>query len=42
LKIVFTALVERLPKVRMAVSLDELKFTHDSTVFDVEELPITW
>jgi cytochrome P450 len=42
LGIVITKLVERLPSIKMMVPLEELEFTHESTVFGVHALPITW
>jgi cytochrome P450 len=42
LGIVYTTLAERLPTLKMTVPIEELEFTHNSTVNGVRALPIAW
>ncbi|GAA2892220.1 hypothetical protein GCM10020220_097940 [Nonomuraea rubra] len=42
LEIVFTTLLRRLPGLRLAVPAEELSFKDDSTVYGMNELPVTW
>ncbi|MEQ0558294.1 cytochrome P450 [Amycolatopsis sp. NEAU-NG30] len=36
------ALLRRLPDLRLAVPLEDVKFRHDMSAFGVHELPVTW
>ncbi|WP_028205114.1 cytochrome P450 [Paraburkholderia nodosa] len=42
LQIVFTSLFQRLPKLRLAMPLEDLKFRHDAFVYGVDALPVEW
>jgi cytochrome P450 len=42
LQVVFGTLFRRIPTLRPAVDLDEILFKHDSLVYGVYELPVTW
>ena len=42
LQVVYGTLYRRLPELRLAVRLDEVKFKHDGLVYGVYELPVTW
>ncbi|MDT5132539.1 MAG: hypothetical protein QOE41_1850 [Mycobacterium sp.] len=42
LQIVFTALVRRIPTLRLAVPIEEITFKHDRLAYGVYELPVTW
>lgn len=42
LHIVFTTLFTRVPGLRLAVAVDELPFKHDSNVYGLDRLPVTW
>ncbi|GAA4950939.1 cytochrome P450 [Nonomuraea thailandensis] len=42
LEIVFTTLFRRVPGLRLAVPAEELSFKDDSTVYGMNELPVTW
>jgi cytochrome P450 len=42
LQVVYGTLYRRLPELRLAVGLDEIKFKHDGVVYGVYELPVTW
>jgi cytochrome P450 len=42
LQIVFGTLFRRMPGLRLAVPVSELKFKRDTTVYGLEELPVTW
>jgi cytochrome P450 len=42
LQIVIRTLFSRIPGLRLAVPLDELRFRHDMFVYGVYELPLTW
>ncbi|MGV0743769.1 cytochrome P450 [Mycolicibacterium sp. XJ870] len=42
LQIALTTLVRRLPGLRLAVPLEQLKFQTDKEIYGIEELPITW
>ncbi|MCP2163891.1 cytochrome P450 [Goodfellowiella coeruleoviolacea] len=42
LEIVFGTLFERIPTLRVAAPLDELPYKHDSLLFGLHELPVTW
>jgi cytochrome P450 len=42
LQIVFTSLFQRLPKLRLAVPLEEIKFRYDAFVYGVDALPVVW
>lgn len=42
LQIVFDTLFKRIPGIRIAVPVDELQFKHDSTIYGLHALPVTW
>jgi hypothetical protein len=42
LPVVYSTLYRRLPDLRLAVGLDEVKYKHDGLVYGVYELPVTW
>ena len=42
LQVVYSTLYRRLPDLRLAVGLDEVKYKHDGLVYGVYELPVTW
>jgi cytochrome P450 len=42
LQVVFGTLFRRIPTLRLAVPVSELPFKHDTTVYGLEELPVTW
>ncbi|WP_410656426.1 cytochrome P450 [Amycolatopsis sp. lyj-112] len=42
LQIVFDTLFSRIPGIRLAVPVDELQFKHDSSIYGLHGLPITW
>ena len=42
LQVVFGTLFRRIPTLRLAVPLNELPFKHDTTIYGLEELPVTW
>lgn len=42
LQIVFDTLFSRIPGIRVAVPIDELQFKHDSSIYGLHGLPITW
>ncbi|MEU6198766.1 cytochrome P450, partial [Streptomyces sp. NPDC047061] len=42
LQVVFGALFRRIPALRMAVDLSELKFKEDSQAYGIYELPVAW
>ncbi|OXM49845.1 cytochrome P450 [Amycolatopsis alba] len=42
LQIVFDTLFRRIPGIRIAVPVDELPFKHDSTIYGLHALPVTW
>lgn len=42
LQIVYGTLYRRIPTLRLAGDLDEIPFKHDSSVYGVYELPVTW
>jgi cytochrome P450 len=42
LQIVYAKLFKRIPTLRLAVPLEELRFRHDMFVYGVHELPLTW
>lgn len=42
LEIALSALVARVPTLRLAVPLSEISFTEDAYIFTVNELPVTW
>ena len=42
LQVVYSTLYRRLPELRLAVGLEEVKFKHDGLVYGVYELPVTW
>ncbi|GAA3556143.1 cytochrome P450 [Amycolatopsis ultiminotia] len=42
LQVVCRTLYRRIPTLRLAVPLNEVKFKHDMVVYGVHELPVTW
>jgi cytochrome P450 len=42
LQIVFDTLFRRIPELKLAAPVDELPFTHDSAIFGLYCLPVTW
>jgi cytochrome P450 len=42
LQVVYGTLYRRIPGLRLAVPLEQIPFKHDSTVYGVYELPVTW
>jgi cytochrome P450 len=42
LEIVLSTLFARIPTLRVAVPVDQLPYKHDSTLFGLHELPVTW
>jgi cytochrome P450 len=42
LQIVFTTLFQRLPKLRLAVPVEDIKFRYDAFVYGVDALPVEW
>ncbi|WP_030619442.1 cytochrome P450 [Streptomyces fulvoviolaceus] len=42
LQVVYGTLARRLPGLRLATELDELRFKHTGQVYGVHELPVTW
>jgi cytochrome P450 len=42
LQIVFGTLYKRIPTLRLATSLDQIRFKNDSQVYGVFELPVSW
>jgi hypothetical protein len=38
----FATLARRLPGLRLAVSMDALKFKAESNIYGMKELPVTW
>ncbi|MEU6201952.1 cytochrome P450, partial [Streptomyces sp. NPDC047061] len=42
LHVVFSTLFRRIPTLRMAVDLSELKFKEDSQAYGIYELPVAW
>lgn len=42
LEIVFNRLLDRFPKLQLAIPFDEISFKHDSFVFGLNNLPVKW
>ena len=42
LQTVFTTLFQRLPSLKLAVPVEEIKFSEDAFVYGVKSLPVTW
>ncbi|MDX6235475.1 MAG: hypothetical protein QOG10_290 [Kribbellaceae bacterium] len=42
LQVVYGTLYRRIPTLRLAAELDQLRFKHDALVYGVYELPVTW
>lgn len=42
LQIVFTTLFQRLPNLRLAVPVEDIKFRYDAFVYGVDALPVEW
>ena len=42
LHIVYSAILRRLPHLRLAVPLDQIRFKHDMQIYGVHNLPVTW
>jgi hypothetical protein len=42
LEVALDAVLRRMPHLRLAVPFEDLRFMHNSTLYGVEELPLTW
>ena len=42
LQVALPALLRRLPTLRLAIPLEEVRFRHDMSAYGVRELPVTW
>ena len=42
LKIMLEAILRRLPQLRLAAPLEEIRFKHDMQIYGVHNLPVTW
>jgi cytochrome P450 len=42
LQVVYPTLIRRLPELRLAVPLEQIRFKHDTVIYGVHELPIEW
>ena len=42
LQIVFETILRRLPNLRLAVPLDQIRFKHDMQIYGVHNLPVSW
>jgi len=42
LQVAFETLLRRVPTIRLALPLEEIRFKHDAAVYGVYELPVTW
>lgn len=42
LEIAFRSLFERIPRISLAVPIDELQFKTDAAIFGLDELPVAW
>ena len=42
LRVALPSLLRRLPNLRLAIPLEEVKFRHDMSAYGVHELPVTW
>ena len=42
LQIMYAAILRRLPDLRLAVPLEEIRFKHDMQIYGVHNLPVTW
>ncbi len=42
LQVVYGTLYRRVPTLRRAVPLEEIRFKHDMLVYGVHELPVSW
>jgi hypothetical protein len=42
LQVVYSTLYRRIPTLKLAAPVEELKFKHDMVVYGVHELPVTW
>jgi cytochrome P450 len=42
LQVVYGTLYRRIPGLRLAVALQQIPFKHDSNIYGVYELPVTW
>ncbi|MFK3780113.1 cytochrome P450 [Agrobacterium sp. NPDC089420] len=42
LQVVYPTLLRRIPTLKLAVPLSELRFKHDSLAYGIEALPVTW
>ena len=42
MQVALTTLVRRLPDLRLAVPLEDLRFQNEQEIYGVEELPVTW
>jgi cytochrome P450 len=42
LQVVYRTLFRRIPALKLAIPLEEVKFKHDMLIYGVHELPVTW
>jgi cytochrome P450 len=42
MQIAFATLARRVPGLRLAVAVDELRFKGESGIYGMQELPVTW
>jgi cytochrome P450 len=42
LQVVYGTLYRRIPTLRLAVDVDEVRFKHDGLIYGVYELPVAW
>jgi hypothetical protein len=42
LQVVYSTLYRRIPTLRPAADLDQIRFKHDGMVYGVHELPVAW
>jgi cytochrome P450 len=42
LQVMFAAILRRLPALRLAVPLDQIRFKDDMQIYGVHNLPVTW
>ena len=42
LQVVYGTLYRRIPTLRLAVPLEEIRFKHEMLVYGVHELPVSW
>jgi cytochrome P450 len=42
LQVVYSTLYRRIPTLKLAASVDDVRFKHDAFIYGVHELPVTW